>query len=117
MPSTCEAPREGFEPPRLTTVDFESTAIPGYAISACNCLKRHSDKHDATGKVMQIRFYGRDHEEKVEFENQIKLRDALVNCGILPSTVIVSFDDQILPLSTIIREEIELMVTTVSSGG
>ena len=29
-----EAPREGFEPPSLTTVDFESTALPGYAISA-----------------------------------------------------------------------------------
>ena len=28
------APREGFEPPRQKTVDFESTAIPGYAISA-----------------------------------------------------------------------------------
>lgn len=28
------AQREGFEPPRLTTVDFKSTALPGYAISA-----------------------------------------------------------------------------------
>ena len=28
------APREGFEPRVVETVDFESTAIPGYAISA-----------------------------------------------------------------------------------
>ena len=66
---------------------------------------------------MQIRFYGRDYDKKLDFEGEIKLREALIECGILPSTVVVSFDDQILPLSTIIKNDIELLVTTVSSGG
>jgi len=35
----------------------------------------------------------------------------------LPSTVVVSFENQVLPLSTIIKDDIELLVTTVSSGG
>ena len=66
---------------------------------------------------MQIRFYGRDYDKNLEFHGEIKLREALIECGILPSTVVVSFDDQILPLSTIIKNDIELLVTTVSSGG
>jgi len=66
---------------------------------------------------MQIRFYGRDYDTTFNFENEIKLRDALVKSNILPSTVVVSFDNQILPLSTIIKDDIELLVTTVSSGG
>jgi len=66
---------------------------------------------------MQIRFYGRDYDKNLEFQGEIKLRKALIECGILPSTVVVSFDDQILPLSTIIKNDIELLVTTVSSGG
>jgi|TARA_B100000287_G_scaffold434572_1_gene499398 sulfur carrier protein ThiS len=66
---------------------------------------------------MQIRFYGRDYDTTLDFENEIKLRDALVKSNILPSTIVVSFDNQILPLSTIIKNDIELLVTTVSSGG
>ena len=66
---------------------------------------------------MQIRFYGRDYDKNLDFEGEIKLREALIECGILPSTVVVSFDDKILPLSTIIKNDIELLVTTVSSGG
>ncbi len=98
-------------------MDFESTAIPGYAISAYQLLKRHSHKHDATGSFMQIRFYGRDYDTTFDFKHEIKLRDALVKSNILPSTVVVSFENQILPLSTIIKDDIELLVTTVSSGG
>ena len=66
---------------------------------------------------MLIRFHGRDHEKSYDFEDSVKLRDALLKCGILPSTVVVSYQDQILPLSTIITSDIELLVTTVSSGG
>ena len=67
--------------------------------------------------IMQIRFYGRDYDTTLNFENEIKLRDALVESKILPSTVVVSFEEQILPLSTVIKNDIELLVTTVSSGG
>ena len=66
---------------------------------------------------MLIRFHGRDYEISHNFENKVKLRDALVECQILPSTVVVSYQDQILPLSTVISNDIELLVTTVSSGG
>ncbi|DAC31688.1 MAG TPA: hypothetical protein HA327_00950 [Candidatus Poseidoniaceae archaeon] len=66
---------------------------------------------------MLIRFHGRDHDKLHEFEDSIKLRDALLKCDILPSTVVVSYQDQILPLSTVITNDIELLVTTVSSGG
>jgi len=66
---------------------------------------------------MQIRFHGRDYDATMTFENEIKLRDALLECKILPSTVVVSFNQQILPLTTIIKNDIQLLVTTVSSGG
>ena len=82
-----------------------------------SCLQRHSHKHDAIRRTMLIRFHGREHDKSYDFEDSVKLRDALLKCGILPSTVVVSYQDQILPLSTIITSDIELLVTTVSSGG
>ena len=82
-----------------------------------SCLHRHSHKHDATGVIMLVRFHGRDYDISHDFENSVKLRDALIQCNILPSTVVVSFNEQILPLSTIINNDITLLVTTVSSGG
>ena len=66
---------------------------------------------------MQIRFHGRDYDSTMTFDNEIMLRNALLECKILPSTVVVSFNEQILPLTTIIKNDIELLVTTVSSGG
>ena len=80
-------------------------------------LQRPSHKPDATGAIMLVRFHGRDYDISHEFENSVKLRDALIQCNILPSTVVVSFNEQILPLSTIISNDITLTVTTVSSGG
>ena len=59
-----------------------------------SCLHRHSHKHDATGVIMLVRFHGRDYDISHDFENSVKLRDALIQCNILPSTVVVSFNEQ-----------------------
>ena len=66
---------------------------------------------------MQIHFVGRDHDKIVNFENNISIREALTMANVQPSTVIVSLDDNILPHSTLIKSDITLKVTTVSSGG
>ena len=66
---------------------------------------------------MQIRFVGRDHDKIIHFDEKISIREALVKATILPSTVIVSLGDEILPHSTKIKSDIELNVITVSSGG
>ena len=66
---------------------------------------------------MQIRFHGRDIDQLIESDQPIKLREALLKCNILPSTVIISFQDKILPMSTILSNDVELLVTIVSSGG
>ena len=66
---------------------------------------------------MHIRFFGRDHDETVKFEGEISIREALGKANILPSTVIVSMDQNILPHSAIIKSTLELEVTIVSSGG
>ena len=66
---------------------------------------------------MEIRFSGRDHGETVEFEGNITVREALLKAKIQPSTVIVSLDENIIPHSAIIKSNVELKVTTVSSGG
>ncbi|MCH1442649.1 MAG: hypothetical protein DWC00_01425 [Candidatus Poseidoniales archaeon] len=66
---------------------------------------------------MEITFAGRDHNCTIEVEPKSTLRQALVLAKILPSTVIVSYDDKILPHSTVLNSDVHLLVTTVSSGG
>ena len=66
---------------------------------------------------MEITFSGRDHNCTIEVEPNGTLRQALVLAKILPSTVIVSYDDKILPHSTVLNSDVHLLVTTVSSGG
>lgn len=66
---------------------------------------------------MQITFHGRDHNCTVEVNEGQTIRQALESAGILPSTVIVSFDERVLPHSTVLQADLRLLVTTVSSGG
>ncbi len=66
---------------------------------------------------MQITFHGRDHNCTVEVNQGQTIRQALESAGILPSTVIVSFDKRVLPHSTVLQADLRLLVTTVSSGG
>lgn len=67
--------------------------------------------------TMLIEFFGRDHNGDFESDQEITIRQALVKCNILPSTVIVNYQGNILPLSTVITSDIKLEVITVSSGG
>jgi len=66
---------------------------------------------------MHITFHGRDHNCDIEVSEEITIRKALEMAGILPSTVVVSYEDRILPHSTVLRADIRLFVTTISSGG
>ena len=65
---------------------------------------------------MHITFHGRDHNCTIEIDEGQTIRQALESAGILPSTVIVSFEERILPHSTILQADVTLLVTTVSSG-
>ncbi|MCH2644775.1 MAG: hypothetical protein MKZ54_05675 [Candidatus Poseidoniaceae archaeon] len=67
--------------------------------------------------MMHVTFHGRDHNCTVEIENGQTIRKTLEKAGILPSTVVVSFDDRILPHNTVLNADVRLLVTTVSSGG
>ena len=66
---------------------------------------------------MQVAFHGRDHNCSIEVGAGTTIRQALETANILPSTVVVSFDDRILPHSTVLQADVKLLVTTVSSGG
>jgi len=66
---------------------------------------------------MHVTFHGRDHNCTIEIDEGQTIRQALESAGILPSTVIVSFEERILPHSTILQADVTLLVTTVSSGG
>ena len=66
---------------------------------------------------MEITFTGRDHNCTIQVEPSSTLRQALMLANILPSTVIVSYEEKILPHSTVLNSDVHLIVTTVSSGG
>jgi sulfur carrier protein ThiS len=67
--------------------------------------------------VMEVRFHGRDVDTTVEVEEGTSVREALQRAGVLPSMVIVSYEGTVLPHATPIQQSVELLVTTISSGG
>ena len=100
------------------TVDFESTAIPGYAISAADVgFSATVISMALTRCCMEIHLKGRDYDVKVEFDGEQTVRQALLEAGIHPSTVIVSYDGTILPHATVLSQSVQLLVITISSGG
>ena len=120
MRSICDFERRerDLNPRVQGTVDFESTAIPGYATSAL------SQGFSATvismmmpSRIMEVRFHGRDVEISSSFAPGTTVREALLASEILPSMVIVSYEGTVLPHSTRLNQDIELLVTTISSGG
>jgi len=66
---------------------------------------------------MEIHLKGRDYDVKVEFDTEQTVRQALLEAGIHPSTVIVSYDGTILPHATVLSQSVQLLVITISSGG
>ena len=65
---------------------------------------------------MEVAFHGRDHNCSIEVEEGTTIRQALETANILPSTVVVSFEDRILPHNPVLQADVKLLVTTVSSG-
>ena len=114
-----EERRERDSNPRVQgTVDFESTAIPGYATSA------PAARFGATVismmfrvRRMEVQFRSREGDVKVEVAPGTTVRAALTKAGLLPSMVIVSHDGTVVPHSTTLESDVELLVTTISSGG
>ena len=100
------------------TVDFESTAIPGYATSALPrrfCATVISMMFH--GCAMEVLFTDGEHEHTAEVSPGSSVREALLKAGLLPSMVIVSHEGTVLPHSTALNDNITLRVTTISSGG
>ena len=120
MHSTCELERRerDLNPRVQGTVDFESTAIPGYATSAPSSGSCATVISMMFGRdVMEVRFHGRDVNTTVQVEPGTTVRKALEQANVLPSMVIVSYEGTVLPHSTPLQREVELLVTTISSGG
>ena len=68
-------------------------------------------------RLMEIRFHGTDVDATVQVDEGATVRTALQAAGILPSMVIVSHDGTVLPHSTPLKQDVALLVTTISSGG
>ncbi|MCH1616060.1 MAG: hypothetical protein L7R83_00950 [Candidatus Poseidonia sp.] len=66
---------------------------------------------------MDVRFHGRDVDITVQVDPGTTVRKALELANVLPSMVIVSYDGTVLPHSTPLQQHVELLVTTISSGG
>ena len=120
MRSICDFERRerDLNPRVQGTVDFESTAIPGYATSA---LRRRASATVISmmfaRQTMEIHFHGTDIDAVVEVEQGTTVRKALQEAGLLPSMVIVSYDGTVLPHATPLNQSVNLLVTTISSGG
>jgi sulfur carrier protein ThiS len=69
------------------------------------------------GYAMEVHFEERDGEHIVEVKKGTTVREALLEAGLLPSMVIVSFQGMVLPHSTQLTDSVKLLVTTISSGG
>ena len=68
-------------------------------------------------RVMQVRFHGKDVDTTVDVDKGATVRAALQAADIYPSMVIVSYDGTVLPHATPLHQPVELLVTTISSGG
>ena len=66
---------------------------------------------------MQVTLLSNGDEISVELDNGSTVRQVLDLAKIHPSTVIVSYEDTVLPHSTILNDDIKLDITIVSSSG
>ena len=66
---------------------------------------------------MQVTLLSNGDKISVELDNGSTVRQVLDLAKIHPSTVIVSYEDTVLPHSTILNDDIKLDITIVSSGG
>ena len=66
---------------------------------------------------MKIALKGHGHDHVIELEVGSTVKEALIEIGIHPSTVIVSHEDIVLPHTTVLNADVSLDLTIVSSGG
>ena len=66
---------------------------------------------------MRVTLLSNGDEISVELDNGSTVRQVLDLAKIHPSTVIVNYEDTVLPHSTIVNDDIKLDITIVSSGG
>ena len=66
---------------------------------------------------MKIALKGHGHDHVIELEGGSTVKQALIEIGIHPSTVIVSHEDIVLPHTTVLNADVSLDLTIVSSGG
>ena len=66
---------------------------------------------------MKIALKGHGHDHVIELEVGSTVKQALIEIGIHPSTVIVSHEDVVLPHTTVLNADVSLDLTIVSSGG
>ena len=112
------APREGFEPPRPMDSGFRihrNTGLCDLALPLASCATVISMMFHR--RVMEVHFHGKDVDIVVEVKEGDTVRTALQAAGVLPSMVIVSHDETVLPHSTPLNQPVQLLVTTISSGG
>ncbi len=66
---------------------------------------------------MNVQLLWKEGNVDVDVEVGTSIAQVLQQANILSSTVIVCYNDQILPHSTLLHREITLEVITISSGG
>ena len=90
-------------------MDFESTAIPGYAISARSDAS-HAGHISVVqgGMIMRIRLLGLEGSHEVDIPAGSTVGDALEAAGIPPSTVLVLDGTTMIPVSASLSEDITL---------
>ena len=66
---------------------------------------------------MQVGLIGGGFDTSIEIDDGKSIRDILLAAKIHPSTVIVSYEERILPHNTIIEQDLTLSLIVVSSGG
>jgi len=66
---------------------------------------------------MKVALKGHGHDHLIDLEAGSTVKQALIEVGIHPSTVIVSYENTVLPHTTILNADVSLDLTIVSSGG
>ena len=100
------------------TVDFESTAIPGYAISAAIPPTSESEiRMTGPQRPMQVEVRSAEGVMTVESDVPISVGGVLDKLGIAHSTVLAVVGDTIIPHTSMISDDASIELVVVSSGG
>ncbi|DAC08163.1 MAG TPA: MoaD/ThiS family protein [Candidatus Poseidoniaceae archaeon] len=68
-------------------------------------------------RFVLIRLVGDEGEHEVTLKQGSTVRDVLRAVDLLPSLYIVSHVDQVLPMTTVLHDDVTLEVTRIASGG